>query len=145
MQKKSVKGNGGKDKKKMQMEDGVLLPHKRRNEEQFTAENNQGSSFKGSMGSSNSRCRSPDLCKSPDLSCHEVLYRPRKFQVKEKSVDSEHEHEGNRVAVCRGPAFVGQPSAVLDGSKLAEGCKLNLLLAFQQVFVCGYVYICVRM
>jgi hypothetical protein len=66
-----------------------------------------------------------------------------KFQ--EKSVDSEHEHEGNGVAVCRGPAFVGQPSAVLDGSKLAEGCKLNLLLAFQQVFVCGYVSICVRM
>ena len=88
MQKKSGKGNGGKDKKKMQMEDEVLQPHKRRNEEQFTAENNQRSSFKGSMGSSNSRC------KSPDLSCHEALYRPRKFQVKEKSVDSEHEYEG---------------------------------------------------
>jgi len=129
VQKKSVKANGCKDKEKMQTEDEVLLPHKRRNEEQFTAQNNPGSSFKGSLGSSNSRC------KSSDLSCHEVLYRPRKFRVKAKSVDSEHEHEGN----------VGQPSAVLDSSKLAEGCKLNLLLAFQQVFVCGYVYICVRM
>ena len=143
MQEKSVKGNGCKNKKKMQMEDEVLLPHKRRNEEQFTAKKNQGSSFKGSVGSSNSRCRSPDLCKSPDLSFHEVLYRPRKFRVKGKSVDSEHEGKG--VAVCLGPAFVGQPSAVLDGSKLAEGCKLNLLLAFQQVFVCVYVYVCVCM